>query len=219
MDPNDYRNTTYCPKFEYIDKKKADLKKKIIEEDHRTSRNFYELIRDNVDYKKQYFKIYNYKCAYCGTSINILENGLFELDHFKNKADHDDNVNDISNIILACKFCNRQKSSFNVDNISELINPDNNEITKIFYRDKDYYIKIRAPFSENKDINDFYNKLKLNYQFRRLDFLLLNLKGLINKIKNLDFNNKEKIYTILLELKNTLQEKRNLIITKEDIQE
>lgn len=218
MNQNDYRNTIYCPKFEDIDKKKANLKKKIIEEDHRRSRNFYELIKKDINYKKEYFKIYNYKCAYCGTSISILESGLFELDHFKNKADHDDNVNDISNIILSCKFCNRQKSSFNVDNISAFINPDNNEITKIFYRDKDYYIKIKQPFSENKDINDFYNKLKLNYQFRRLDFLLLNLNGLITKIKGSDFNNKEKINLILLELKNMLQKKRNLIITKEDVQ-
>lgn len=217
MDKNDYRNTTYCPKFENIHEKKTVLKKRIIEDGHKKTNNFYKLISDNTDYKNEYFKIYNYKCAYCGTSIKILGIELFELDHFKNKADHDDNVNDISNIILACKFCNRQKSSFNVDNISNFINPDNNEITKIFYRDKDYYIKIKEPFSENKDINDFYNKLKLNYQFRRLDFLLLNLKGLINKVKSLDFNNKEKIYPILLELKNTLQEKRNLIITKEDI--
>lgn len=219
MDKNDYRNTTYCPKFENIDEKKADLKRKIIEEDRRRSRNFYELIKNNVNYKKEYFKIYNYKCAYCGTSISILGTGLFELDHFKNRANHTENVNDISNIILACKFCNRQKSSFNVDNISELINPDNNEIAKIFYRDEDYYIKIKEPFSENKEIKEFYDELKLNYQFRRLDFLLLNLKGLINKIKSLDLNNKEEINLILLELKDMLQDKRNLVITKEDIQE
>lgn len=217
MDKNDYRNTTYCSKLENIYEKKKTLKNRIIDDGHKRTKDFYKLIRDNPDYKREYFKIYNFKCAYCGANIILSGAELFELDHFKNKANHDENVNDVYNIVLSCKLCNRKKSSFNVDSISEFINPDEDEITKIFYRDENYYIKIKDPFSNNQDINNFYNALKLNYQVRRLDFLLLNLKGLINKINNLNFNNKDKIKLILEELKNTLQEKRNLMLLKEDI--
>lgn len=217
MDRNDYRNTTYCSKLKGVSEKKLKLKNKIKTEGHMKTDNFYELIRDNPEYKKEYFGIYNYKCAYCGASILLLGTEVFELDHFKNKADHTENINDIFNIILSCKICNRGKSGFNIDNISNLLNPDNNEIAKVFYRDEDYYIRIHEKYLDNEEIKKFYKKLKLNYQIRRLDFLLLNLKGLIDKLENYKIKNKEDIKSKLLSLKNSLQEKRNIIISKEDI--
>ena len=53
-------------------------------------------------------------------------------------------------------------------------------------------------------IKDFYSQLKLGHQFKRIDFLLLNMRGLCDK-----FPGRPEINEIEIALRK-LQEKRNL---------
>lgn len=210
MDKNDYRNTTYCLKLEKVINKKEELQKKIREEGH-TTENFYELVRDK--YRNEYLKIYNYKCAYCGVLILDVTNELMEIDHYKNKASFSKvtKAGPLDNLILSCKTCNRGKGKLEIsgENFKKL-NPDYEDIKECFYRDEDYSIKISEKYKNDIKVKEFYEKLKLNYEFRKIDFLLLNMDGLYDKLP------KGELKTKLGELKGLLKNKRSLIKTKEN---
>ena len=110
----------------------------------------------------------------------------------------------MSNLVLSCKRCNRAKKDFVWDDIySEKFNVDDESITKLFYRDIDYSIKIEDEFRTDSTICGFYEKLKFKEEIRRLDFLLMNMYGFYNKYKN------DKRLNGLLECILILQKKRN----------
>ncbi|MEG2347080.1 MAG: HNH endonuclease signature motif containing protein [Cetobacterium sp.] len=208
MDKDDYRNTTYCQKLEKINEKKLALKIKIRQDGHPRTENFYEIIRDH--YKRDYLNIYNQKCSYCGVSVLTTGYHLFEIDHYKNKASYPTvaAAGEIDNLVLSCYTCNRGKSKLEiVDKYLDKLQPDNSGIRGFFYRDKDYSIKISDEYSKDTDIIKFYKSLKLDYEFRRIDFLLLNMDGLYHKLKE------GKLKTKIGELKGILKEKRALIYT------
>ena len=51
-------------------------------------------------------------------------------------------------------------------------NVDDDSIVDLFYRDKDYYIKVEKKYLMDATICNFYKKLKFDEEIRRLDFLL-----------------------------------------------
>lgn len=206
MNKNDYRNTSYCKELKEISHQKEKLKKIIRKNNHPRTKNFYEIIRN--EYKKEYLRIYNYKCSYCGASIDFIDYELFEIDHYKNKASCS-NASEggaLENLVLACRTCNRSKGGLEIrTEYLEKLQPDNEEIKKIFYRADNYEIKIKAEYSGDLEIYEFYKRLKLNYEFRKLDFLLLNLKGLYDKVEEQELKDK------LGSLKDKIKSKRSLI--------
>ncbi|AVQ29487.1 HNH endonuclease [Fusobacterium ulcerans] len=205
MDKNDYRNTTYCKKLEKISGKKEELKEIIRTHNHPLTNNFYNIVRN--EFKGNYLEIYNYKCAYCGTSVFVLDPDLFEIDHYKNEASCSSTgeAGALENLVVACRSCNRSKGGLRIkDEYLEKLQPDKEEIKKIFYREDDYGIKIKPEYEEDSEILKFYKTLKLDYEFRKLDFLLLNLEGLYESLENGDLKIR------IGDLKGRIRKKRSL---------
>lgn len=207
---SDYRNTKYCPLLTEISLKKNALKTKIYK-DHSQVKIIYNKLKN--EYKLQFMQIYNHKCSYCGNSIDNIDTILFEVDHyicessFASKAE----AGKIENLVLACYDCNRSKSNFLInDKYIDILNPDFEEIKEVFVRDDLYYIRISDKYKNDQFIKDFYGQMKLGYQTRRLDYLLLNMRGLCEKLAINDNPESEKLNVAL----NKLQKKRNLTSCK-----
>lgn len=207
----DYRNTKYCPGLENIEDKKAKVVERI-KYDHKRARDMHAYIRQqDGPYKVEFMKAYNGKCGYCGASIGILPKTMFEIDHFiyekapifASKAD----AGYIENLVLACHSCNHQKSSFIIADIDrEKLYPDTEGIRKTFIRDDQYYIRISNEYIENETVKNFYRQLKLAGEIHRLDYLLMSMIGLQNKIKD-KTDASDKIGQAI----NMLQNKRNIM--------
>lgn len=208
---NDYRNTIFCPKLEDIDKKKEKLNEEITQE-HTRVKIIYNQIKDKDNvYKAKFMKIYNYKCSYCGNSIDNISSNLFEVDHYicESSFKSKEVAGKIENLVLACYDCNRTKSDFLIENkYTDILNPDLEKIKDVFFRDEMYYIGISDEYKNDKFIKSFYDQLKLAYQSRRLDFLLINILGLCEKVEGKP--QAEKLNIILRKL----QQKRNLTSCK-----
>lgn len=186
MNCDDYRNTKYCPKLEHVESKKEKLKSEISSK-HPRVQNYYNVVKKNSDcFKRLFAKIYNYKCAYCGISLEILTDlSDFEIDHFKCESSFDSQIDAgiLSNLVLACRPCNHSKHEYLIDgNYLKLLNPDLNNIAEVFARDERYNIVITSKYKDDKTIKGFYYKLRLDSEICRLDFLLMNINGLISKL-------------------------------------
>ena len=74
---NDYRNTIYCEPLNNIQYKKNTVKQLVLSE-HPKAIDLHSYISDNNEkYKVEFMKAYNYKCAYCGVSIELIPKDLF----------------------------------------------------------------------------------------------------------------------------------------------
>lgn len=181
---NDYRSTVYCPQYLNIGNNKKKLLKKIRER-HPRAKDMHALIHPNdSEYKDGFMSIYNHKCAYCGVSIEVISRTEFEIDHyiyekserFVSKAD----AGYIENLVLACHNCNHNKSSFEFpDERYNDLYPDEENIKKTFVRDDDYYIKVSDAKNNDTIVKAFYEKLHLGSQIHRIDYLLMNMMGLL----------------------------------------
>ena len=80
---------------------------------------------------------------------------------------------------------------------------------KLFYRSSDYSIKISYRYLKDSEVQEFYNILKLGADFRKLDFLMLRLLNLREKLKKL--GNREEELQKINESFMELMEKRNNI--------
>lgn len=206
MRTNDYRNTEYCPTLENVIDKKSSLDEKIRKEHPRIKILYNKINERNSKYNAKFREIYNCKCVYCGTSIDILPATLFEVDHFVAESLYDskEEAGKIENLVLSCYKCNRNKKDFSIENrYIDVLNIDSGNITKVFYRDKQYYIKVREVYENDEIIKEFYKKLQFNHQVRRLDYLLMNMVGLHKKIEGTKQG--EKLAECIL----MLQKKRN----------
>lgn len=211
---DDYRRSKYCVSFKNITSNKNKLLKKLKSAFPKLEDVYSKIHENDKEYKMEFMKIYNYRCSYCGVSLDILNKRMFEIDHYiskkANKFKNNNNANEIENLVLACQFCNRKKSDFLVsDSEYSLLYPDTEKIKKIFYRDEQYYIKITNEYSQNETIKKFYEQLEMVGEVRRLDFLLISLlnfkKKYRNKLENLHILNK--LSDIIEKLKN----KRNIM--------
>lgn len=208
---NDYRNTVYCPLLVELEKKKKILNEEICKA-HPRARIIYNQIKDtNSSYKRKFMKIYNYKCSYCGNSIDNISSTLFEVDHYicESSFASKEVAGKIENLVLACYDCNRSKSSFLIDKAYiDTLNPDREEIIDVFCRDDLYYIQISEKYKEDEYVKKFYEQLQLGYQVRRLDFLLMNIRGLCGRLDGK--SQADKLNVVLRKL----QQKRNLTSCK-----
>lgn len=207
---DDYRNSKYCPMLTNLEKKKSDVKDSVSVK-HPRARDMHTYISNNDEpFKQQFIEAYNGKCAYCGVSTEIIPWKMFEIDHLipkeaarfgKSKA----NAGYIENLVLSCYDCNRSKSALEIPD-AELhkIHPDKIGISKAFIRDDGYYIKISEEMQNDRVVKLFYERIDLGNQLHRIDYLLLNLRGLCKKITHI-----HPAYGRLMEAVDLLQHKRN----------
>ena len=208
---DDYRNTKYCPCLTQIsDKKKAV--ETAVHAAHPKAKDMHTYISNRkMPFLDQFMEAYNWKCSYCGVSISVLPQKMFEVDHFIPKESSRFNKKSeagyIENLVLSCYDCNRGKSSLELSETSHnKIYPDGNEITVTFVRDNDYYIRVSESSKEDADVQTFYKSLNLGSQAHRLDYLLMNMRGLREQLRD-----KPKVCGKLSEAIDLLQTKRNLI--------
>lgn len=190
MNTNDYRNTEYCPSLSKVSDKKEGLRSTILEK-HPRVKNIYKQIKNkDSEYNKKFRHIYNHKCGYCGVSQKVIDADLFEVDHYICESSFNGDkiaAGQISNLVLACRKCNRNKGSlFISDTHKNVLSPDDGSIAEVFYRDDKYYIKISERYQQDVQIMSFYDQLELSQQVRRLDYLLMNMEGLCDKIQGSD---------------------------------
>lgn len=203
----DYRNTKYCPKLDQLKNKKKSLQEKIIKEHPNTTVFYNQVKKIDSEYNKEFRKIYNNKCAYCGVSCSFLPKRMFETDHFipESSIINNKESGQLKNLVFSCYDCNRGKSNLTFEKkYQELLDPDNTSIANVFYRNDKYEIKINDKYCEDETINKFYNKLKFDYEIKRLDFLILNINGLLSNINEKSFELE------LNKLLNFLVKKRNV---------
>ena len=204
---NDYRNTKYCDLKNNIVSEKNSLEKKIKKEHPRVKIIYNQINKKGSEYNKKFRIIYSNKCAYCGITTDVISSELFEIDHFVCEASFNGDsikAGEINNLVLSCRKCNQAKSDFQWnEEYSSMFNVDDGSITKLFYRDKDYSIRIEKEYITDSVICSFYNKLKLSEEIRRLDFLLMNMYGFYYK------NSNDSRIKIILEYIFFLQRKRN----------
>lgn len=208
----DYRNSKYCPTLTNLAKKKSDVKDLVCEKHPRAKDMHTYISKNDEPFKQRFVEAYNGKCAYCGVSTEIIPWQMFEIDHLipkeadrfgKKKA----NAGYIENLVLSCYGCNRAKSALEIpDKDLHKIHPDETEITEAFIRDENYYIRINQAKNGDNSIKEFYDKVDLGNQSHRLDYLLLNMRGLCKKITD-----KHPAYGKLMEAIDLLQHKRNVM--------
>lgn len=190
---NDYRLTPYCLPFKDIGENKKILNKRIKKCHSKLKIIYNQISKSDSQCRKSFRRIYNNKCAYCGNTTENLYLNSFEIDHYINEASFISKINAgaLNNLVFSCYDCNRGKRDIRIKGrYQKLLNPDTNEIAKVFYRDEKYYIKITTEYSTDDFIVNFYDKLKLGNQTRRLDFLLLNMRGLLNTVEKKEIKNK-----------------------------
>ena len=207
----DYRNTRYCPEFKNIVAQKQALKTEI--ENKHQVKDLYTLIspNDGNTFKYDFMRIYNHKCCYCGVQLPIIPKQMFEIDHFRHKKHvafaNTASAGTIDNLVLACRKCNRSKSEIIIDDDDyEKLYPDDGSIAGSFVRDDDYYIEVAPEMQGDEKIQAFYKQLKLNEEVRRLDYLLMNIRGLREKASD-----KPEIQNLLGKAYDTLIEKRAMM--------
>lgn len=202
----DFRRTEYCLEYGDVKKKKENLLIEIRKE-HPRAEDIHTIVsKRNSKFNKSFTDIYNKKCAYCGISIDVIGIEEFEIDHFifknhprfngsKAKASH------IENLVLSCSLCNGKKSDFNfLDEDANLFNPDLGEYPTLYKRDEDYKIIINEKHVENMNVLAFYNILLLGSELRRIDYLLMQLFGEIEKNKTIDPAKAEKLSLVFFKL-------------------
>lgn len=186
---DDYRNTKYCPTLSELPEKKEKIKQAILKE-HPQAKDFYPyLSKNSLGFKQQFVETYNGKCSYCGVPIGIIGWKQLEVDHFIPKGSSrfttKAQAGNIENLVLACYDCNRSKSNFELgDEDCHKIHPDGSDICKSFIRDENYYIRISEGRSTDESVIRFYNKIGLDKQIHRLDYLLMNMCGLRDLLKD-----------------------------------
>lgn len=182
----DYRNTANCPILVDVALKKRALECEILKK-HKRAKIMYNFVHDKQDvYFKRFSEIYNCKCAYCGVLMKFSDIRLFEVDHFICEDAFSKDVvgrskaGKVSNLVLACYSCNRGKGNLMIDEDHQrILNPDDGSIARVFDRNEEYYIFIQRDYAEDPLVVDFYKKLSLGSQFRRLDYLLLDIQNFI----------------------------------------
>lgn len=207
----DYRNTKYCPLLENLQQKKNDVVT-LVKKEHRKAVDMYKYISKNEErFKIAFIQAYNGKCSYCGVSLDLIPKSLFQIDHFIYQKSSEFNngktaAGNINNLVLSCNICNHSKSSFSIPKDErEKLHPDK-KISNTFYRDGNYYIQVAKELDSNVVVKDFYKKLKLGSEIHRLDYLLMSMIGLQEKLTD-----KHPAYTILSQAINILKKKRNIM--------
>lgn len=208
----DYRNADGCPVLSNVQQKKMILENTILQ-NHPRQQIMYNAVRDkDSTFFKEFAKIYNQKCAYCGAKIGHTDIRLFEVDHFICQSSYSNDTQGriaagkTSNLALSCLSCNRGKGDLLIDGkYRELLNPDDGSIATVFFRDDNYYIRVEDAYSDDPVVQSFFKQLMLESELRRLDYLLLEMNNLLSTLKNKNLGlaaRLEQCMSILLQRKN-----------------
>ena len=201
----DYRNTPLCNQLINIKYKKDVLQRAILKEHPKVENIYHNVKNRELKYFDALMELYNFKCAYCGVSVDVYDLKLFEIDHYIHKASFKDKklAGQITNLKFSCYNCNRKKRDFCIEeDYQKLLDPDDVFITKVFKRTPGYSIVISEEYKDDSFIKSFYTKLAFNSQFRRLDFLLMNMINYSKIIKNTEIRDKLNSFIELLRRKN-----------------
>lgn len=205
---DDYRNTIYCPKMDGI-KDRKKVVEDMIKREHPGAVDMHAYLHKNDDvYKEPFIKAYNGKCAYCG--VNVPKRS-FQIDHFlyEKSFPTKKDAGYMANLVLACGFCNQYKLDYMIPSeYIDQLHPDGTGITECFHRDDLYYIRIADGITDGI-ICGFYNTLRLGNELRRLDYLLMNIKGLKDQLSSM--KGMERAYMELDKLAEMIQKKRYMI--------
>ncbi len=143
----------------------------------------------------------------------------FEVNHFLNENSFPKTTEGraeagrMENLVWSCISCNRGKYDIMIqDPYENSLNVDSGNITKVFYRDEDFSIKVCDTYQEDKFIQNFYKKLRLGYETRRLDYFGLRLRG--RYLREKDEEKKNQLGNAL----NILIRKRNMIKMTSEIE-
>ncbi|MDN4601498.1 HNH endonuclease [Paenibacillus sp. F6_3S_P_1C] len=185
----DYRNTSLNYYDFTIGERKANFLRKLRLE-HPRVRNIYSHIKNrtnkfNLVFRELYFE----KCAYCGLSTQVVDSSRFEVDHvipisvIQLDLGHTaDKLNAIENLVSSCQMCNRAKTNFYCEEADfEVLHPDNEFLREVFERTEEYSIIVSPKYKSNEAVKEFYGKLKLGSQLKRLDYLLMEMKDFCDK--------------------------------------
>lgn len=189
MNKLDYRNTEYCDVLKDVEKQKQLLQSEIHSLHPRLSNYYRKINKRGTNFNRKFRDIYNRKCAYCGASVSIIPNKNFEIDHYKCKSgcNKDEKINELANLVYSCHDCNYRKRALEIpQKYDKLLNPDNSSINNVFYRDEFYNIKIKKEYENDYFVNQFYRELHFDYDDKRLDYLLMNVIGLSQKLQGSD---------------------------------
>lgn len=207
---NDYRETEHGRLLCGIQERKNEFLKEFRKE-HPRACDIHAYISVNDDkYKGQFIKVYNGKCAYCGVSNLSIPKEMFEIDHFcpkemsrfKTKAE----AGQIENLVLACHTCNHNKHDFEVpDAQHDNLHPDLEGIKDAFYRDELFYIRVSE--GQPRVTEQFYEQLRLGRETARIDYLLMSMRDLFERIES-----KPEIHDMLGSAIMLLQSKRNCAV-------
>lgn len=207
----DYRRTQYCPELTDIQDKKKEVEK-LVKVAYPKALDMHKYISVNSnEFKSKFIQAYGGKCAYCGVSVDLVQKNMFEIDHFlyakTSKFATKKEAGYIENLVLACHDCNRNKGAFLIEAEQyDKLHPDGEGIKESFVRDNKYYIHISNKFKDNKNISDFYEKLKLGSELHRLDYLLMNIIGMQRKHQDND-----ELYAGLGKILDIMKAKRNIM--------
>lgn len=185
---DDYRNTKYCPNLTDLINKKNAIKKAVLSKYPQAKDMHTYISRNNEPFKQLFVEAYNGKCAYCGASTDIMPWRMLEIDHFIPKVaarfeQSKANAGYIENLVLACYDCNRSKRAFECpDEDIQKVHPDCVGILDSFVRDDEYYIRIGSKMNADKTVVSLYQQMDLGSQPHRIDYLLMNMRGLCEKI-------------------------------------
>lgn len=178
----DYRNTEYCKELKRIGRKKRNLMK-VLKKEHPKTKIVYNSI--SKYYREKFYEIYNNKCSYCGASLETLGTEKLEIDHFIHESSFGDDkatAGKIENLVLSCYGCNRRKDDYLISE-RRRFHPDMKNIKKLFYRDKEYGIKVLDRYETNSHVKEFYEALGLGSEFRKLDYLILKMQSLVDELE------------------------------------
>ena len=157
-----------------------------------------------------FLSIYGFSCVYCGIGMLFINRTDLEIDHFICessfiKVDNGKEIVDretagnIKNLVSSCALCNKRKSNFLLSKqTAALLNIDQNFISMVFERDsKSFRILIKEEHKNNNEIVEFYNKLNLGSDLKRLEYLGLKIDNIINN-KSLDSDTLSKLQAALI---------------------
>lgn len=212
----DYRTSSGKLAYEDVRERKINLEQ-LIHQEHPRQKITYNAISNKLSsYYVEFCEIYNNRCAYCGVPVGIIDSQMFEIDHFKCESSYPSTTEGrsaagkINNLVFSCRNCNRGKKDLIIENrYKKLLNPDDNSITRVFYRSEDYSIRIVDEYKDNRIICNFYKQLNLGSQLKRLDFLLLSLRDMAeDNFVDSNFSQQlEVCFSLLLRKRNTLSYK------------
>ncbi|MGE6556629.1 HNH endonuclease [Exiguobacterium artemiae] len=211
MNDHDYRNTSFKNYDFELGNKKVEFLEQFFAKHPRAQNHYTHVNEKSSDLNVLFREIYFHKCAYCGTNIEVIDSSNFEVDHFipkdilKQSIPHYDfnYINSILNLVSSCKTCNRSKSNFicNEEEV-ELIHPDKNKLKNLFKRKEDFSIEIHVDYAKNSNIENFFKKLNLDSQQKRIEYLIMEMKDFCKEYEDEENEIISHIKSIIMQIEN-----------------